>query len=199
MRFKGKRGVSIIIGYILLVAVVMTISIIVYQWLKTYVPSNSLSCPDGISISVINYSYTGCTTDGILNLTITNTGTFGIYGYYIHGSSSTGQLATVDLSPAYIGSNPGGGGTISYGGKYACGTGVSSTSNKITNCLNPGQTSYAPENGFNVSKLVSSASLSSPGSLKEITILPVWYEVYNNQPATASCTSAAITIPVSCS
>ena len=51
MNTKNKKGVSEIIGYILLVAIVVTISIFVYQWLKTYVPQDAISCPDGVSLS----------------------------------------------------------------------------------------------------------------------------------------------------
>src|SRR3989339_666862 len=47
---KNKRGISIMIGYILLVTGAIVMGSIVYQWMKTYVPADSLTCPDGISI-----------------------------------------------------------------------------------------------------------------------------------------------------
>jgi len=44
---KNKRGVSIVIGYVLLIAISIVISILVYQALKTYVPKEALECSDG--------------------------------------------------------------------------------------------------------------------------------------------------------
>ena len=54
---RDKRGISIVIGYILLVTVSIAMSILVYQWLKTYVPKEFLECPDGTSILAKEISY----------------------------------------------------------------------------------------------------------------------------------------------
>lgn len=92
----NKKGVSIIIGYVLLVVFAMIIGTIVYQTMKTYVPRDVEECPDGVSIFIqfLNYS------NNQLNLTIVNNGLFNIAGIYVRATnSSTKELATKDLSP----------------------------------------------------------------------------------------------------
>ena len=70
----NKKAVSNIIGYLLLVAIVIVISMIVYQWLKTYVPTDAIQCDEGVSIGIDDYNY-DC-EDNALNLTIKNSGRF---------------------------------------------------------------------------------------------------------------------------
>ena len=40
------------IGYILLISMTIMMSIIVYQWVKTYVPKDLPDCPDGTSVMI---------------------------------------------------------------------------------------------------------------------------------------------------
>jgi len=49
---KKKKGVSIMIGYILLISMAAAISVFVYGWVKTYVPKDISECPDGTSLSI---------------------------------------------------------------------------------------------------------------------------------------------------
>lgn len=97
---KFKKGLSIMVGYVLLVSFAIFISIIVYQQLKTYVPKESLKCPDGVSLFVKDYSYNCATSE--LNLTIKNNGRFSLGGYFIHATnnSSNQEIATIDVSSA---------------------------------------------------------------------------------------------------
>ncbi len=88
---KNKRGVSEIIGYILLIAIVVVVSIFVFQWLKSYVPQSALTCPEGTTVSIPEYKY-DCTAN-MLNFTLENDGTFSIAGYFIHAESETGLAA----------------------------------------------------------------------------------------------------------
>ena len=95
MLFQDKRGISVIIGYILLVTIAIVMGVIVYSWMKSYVPSEDIKCPDGVSL-VIEKSK--CLS-GVLNLTIKNSGRFSVAGYFIYGTNSTTQeLATKNLS-----------------------------------------------------------------------------------------------------
>ena len=58
--------------------------------------------PTGYLYLVISYNYS-C-ADNTLNLTLQNTGTFNISGYFIHGSDSPNQqIATIDLTEYYSG------------------------------------------------------------------------------------------------
>jgi len=98
-RKKGKRGISVIIGYLLLVSFAIIISGMVYVWMKTYVPTEKIECPDGVSIYIkeANCSYNG--TNYILELTLKNNGRFNIAGFYIHASNDSSQeIATINLA-----------------------------------------------------------------------------------------------------
>src|SRR3989339_653843 len=65
---KNKRGISIMIGYILLVTGAIVMGSIVYQWMKTYVPADSLTCPEGISIYLSEFECSGTSLNITLNI-----------------------------------------------------------------------------------------------------------------------------------
>ena len=50
-----KKGVSAIVGYVLLISFGVVMSVIVYSYLKTYTPKDALTCPDGVSIFLKDY------------------------------------------------------------------------------------------------------------------------------------------------
>jgi hypothetical protein len=96
----NKKGVSEVLGYILLVSFAVLMSFIVYQGLKTYVPTDKVECPEGVSIFAKD---TSCSLNVYgtydLNLTIKNNGRYNIAGYFIHASSDSNQtVATMPLS-----------------------------------------------------------------------------------------------------
>ena len=84
---KDKKAVSVLIGYVLLVVFAVILAAIVYQWLRTYVPTEGLNCPDGTSIFISETSY----CDNQLNLTLKNNGRFDVSGYFLHASNSSGE------------------------------------------------------------------------------------------------------------
>ena len=80
----NKRGVSIVVGYVLLITIVIAIAGIVYSWLRWYVtPGEDISCPDGVSLVIKEYECVG----DILNLTIKNKGRFSFDGFVVFISS----------------------------------------------------------------------------------------------------------------
>jgi flagellin-like protein len=182
----NKRGVSEIIGYILLIAIVVVISIFVYGFLKTFVPQESLTCPDGTSISIPAYVYNctvGLKSSNTLNLSIYNDGTFSIAGYFIHASNdSTQKIAAIDLTPYFFGP-PG----------YRA---ANSILFSYYNVLDPGKEESININAYNL-------SLSLPqiatGTISKIEIIPIRYVEVNGKSRTASCGNAKIAIPISCS
>jgi hypothetical protein len=93
----NKKGISIVIGYVLLIAVSIVMSILVYQWLKTYVPSETLECPEGTSVFIKETNY-DC-INKILTIKLQNNGKFSLAGYFIHVSTSpdTESLATINI------------------------------------------------------------------------------------------------------
>lgn len=176
MLMKNKRGVSEIVGYILLIAIVVAISIFVYQWLKSYVPKDSLTCPDGTTLLITDYKY-NCTAN-MLNFTLQNEGTFSIGGYFVHASNSTQEIATIDLTHYYTGTYDLSSGAISFG---------------FTNVLDPGKIIPKVSNGFNLS-IVPPIT----GTLNKLEITPMRYMVYQGKNRTATCGNARISIPITC-
>ncbi|MFH1151556.1 MAG: fibrinogen-like YCDxxxxGGGW domain-containing protein [Nanoarchaeota archaeon] len=96
---KNKKGLSIMIGYVLLITGVIVMSTIVYQGLKTYVPKEVLDCPDGTSIFIKEINCIDNAGNFTLDLTLKNNGRFNIAGYFIRATDNINQeLAIVDLS-----------------------------------------------------------------------------------------------------
>lgn len=92
---RKKKGISVVIGYVLLVSFAVIIGVLVYAWMKPFVPKGIPECPDEISIFVKSYD---CAPN-YLNLTLENNGRFNIGGYYIYATTSPNQeFATLDIS-----------------------------------------------------------------------------------------------------
>ncbi len=175
---KNKKGLNEVIGYVLLIAVSITISILVYQFLKTYVPKEALACPSDTSAFIKSYTY-NCLT-GDLSVTLQNNGKFGIAGYFIHGTTSANQLATIDLS-----------GNITNGGIIS-GSTIVYTSGNI-NGFNPGD---IPKTSiFNVKKIMQA---SWGGTLTKIEIIPTRYQLQDNFWKYVSCSDAKVEQQISC-
>jgi len=83
-RKMNKRGVSILIGYVLLVVIAISISIIVFQNLRNLVPEEKLECPNGVSVLLKEYT---CDMDGKITLKLANNGRFSIGGFYVRGAA----------------------------------------------------------------------------------------------------------------
>lgn len=91
---KDKRGISIMIGYILLITMAVIMSLIVYQWVKTYVPKDVQKCPDDVSLLIEEFN---CEELSI-SLILRNNGLFNIDGYFVMATTQDDQeLATVNL------------------------------------------------------------------------------------------------------
>ena len=94
---KNRKGISIMIGYIFLITITIVISTIVFQQLKTYIPTEKLECPEGVSVFLKEVTY-DCDINE-LNITLKNNGRFSIAGYFIAGADSPEkEIATIDLS-----------------------------------------------------------------------------------------------------
>ena len=97
---RNKKALSVMIGYILLITFGIVMSVIVFSYLKTYVPKEFVKCPDGVSVFIeeINCSDVAFGEKEI-NITIQNNGKFNLAGYFIHATNSSEQeIAVLDLS-----------------------------------------------------------------------------------------------------
>lgn len=170
---KNKKGVSLMIGYIFLITTAIILSTIVYKQLSTYVPKESIECPEGVSISIDNLVY-DCSAKTI-DLTIRNSGRFDIAGYFISASDSPNEtIATNDISPY---TEFGSGGVVLldlFTGK--------------NNPVSPGE------------KVLSNFDISSAsfGQIYSIDLIPVRYQDIENKNKIVSCTNGRITQKVGC-
>jgi len=80
----NKKGVSEVIGSVILVAIVLAMAGVVYLWLRTYVPKSEPECTDAVSIRVVEHALSS-SSNGLydLELNITNNGRFSVDGFYI--------------------------------------------------------------------------------------------------------------------
>jgi len=91
---SDKRGVSEVIGYVLLIVMVIALSFIVYKWMASYIPKDYDKCADDVSIFVKDKQ---CQL-GKLLLILENNGLFNIDGYYAKATTSQEQeVATLSL------------------------------------------------------------------------------------------------------
>lgn len=83
----NKKGISVIVGYVLLVSMTLALSVLVFNWLKFYVSEDEVeSCPDNVNIIIKDYECyrnADLASGGVGNITITlkNKGLFSTDGY----------------------------------------------------------------------------------------------------------------------
>lgn len=171
---RNKRGLSMIIGYVLLITISIVMSVIVFQWLRGYVPKDAIKCSEGTSILIKDISY-NCISK-TLNVTIKNNGKFSVNGYFIHASNKTNEeIATIDLSSKII-----------FGGNVS---GSSITFSQDRNSLTPDEPTNAKKSIFNV---------SGYGTLYKIEIIPTRFQEEDGKNRFVSCGDAKIKETVTC-
>jgi len=159
----NKKGISIMVGYILLISLAVIMGGVMYAWMKSYVPSEEIACPDGVAMVVENYNYT-CAT-GILNLSLKNNGRFDIAGYYIKATDDEDQtLASKDISKKVLEFE----GIINYGSSVLIGS------------IN--ENSFSP--GEEVSHIFD---LSTVGRVYSVEIIPTRWQTEKNKLRFIGC------------
>lgn len=162
------------IGYILLISMAIMMSIIVYQWVKTYVPQDSIECQDGVSLFIQGYSY-NCTNQNF-DLTLKNNGRFDLAGYFVHVTDAVDEeLAVEDISQLNEDVSKRGSGSVSYP--------------PLQGDINPISAGDTFSDSFN---------LSSVGQIYSLEIVPLRQETINNRNRAVSCTNARIQEPIQC-
>ena len=82
---SSKKGISVIVGYVLLVSMTLALSVLVFNWLKFYVqPSEIDECSDDVNIIINGYEcYQSRISgrDGNFSVTLKNKGLFTVDGY----------------------------------------------------------------------------------------------------------------------
>jgi hypothetical protein len=172
---KSKKGISIIIGYVLLVTFAIVIGVIVYAWMKTYVPQSEVQCPDGTSLFIKDLSY-DCNSH-LLTINFLNNGKYDVGGYFIYATTSRGsQLADVELSSVNMDNKS----TLKpLGVKF----GIPVEKNSLL----PGDEERDDYNLTNI------------GTIYSLEILPIRWQTQNRKMFVATCSYAKIRENVSCS
>ncbi len=92
LKMKNK-GLSIVVAYVMLIVMALSLSILVYSWLKGNIIKPEKECPE-ISLIIENYS---C-SDNQIRLLLKNNGRFSINGVIVKTTKSEG-LAITEISP----------------------------------------------------------------------------------------------------
>ena len=170
MKKKNKLGVSIMIGYVLLITGAIIMGAIVYQWMKSYIPRETIECPDGVSLFIKENVCKESGGNYLLNLSLTNNGRFGIDGYYIKATNNSEQeIATFDISK-----------NIKSGGNAQSGIILFSGGN-----LEPG-------------KNAREAEFELDFEIFLIEIIPIKYEVIEGKNRLVTCGDAKIKEKIIC-
>jgi len=83
---KGrKRALSNVVGYVLLISITISLSVIVYGWLRFYVSEDDVeSCSDGVNVIIRSYECFKPNAEGVggrIIVTLKNKGLFTVDGY----------------------------------------------------------------------------------------------------------------------
>lgn len=108
--WMNRKGISVIVSYVILISIAIALSIMVYAWLRFYVePGNSVQCPDSISLIIKDYS---CVMDnglhvGELDVSVQNKGLFNISGFTFKFSERDGAEIATQSGDLIWDGNPG--------------------------------------------------------------------------------------------
>ncbi|MEM3405765.1 MAG: archaellin/type IV pilin N-terminal domain-containing protein [Candidatus Pacearchaeota archaeon] len=92
---KNKKAISEIVAYVLIITIVLSLSVLVYTWMKRQIPTKTEECPETLSLIIKDYSCDS--SNKILNLTLKNMGLYDISGAIIKASNST-QLPIMSIN-----------------------------------------------------------------------------------------------------
>jgi len=86
---SNKKAVSEIVAYALMIAIAVSLSVLVYNWLRSYVDTNpnNTECPSEASLIISQYECDN--TQKTLNLTLQNKGLFTIDGFILKTHNNT--------------------------------------------------------------------------------------------------------------
>jgi hypothetical protein len=173
--FRDKRGVSIMVGYALLIVVAIGLAAIVYPFLKARLPVDRVECPADLSLSIDEVACNRA--DWKVTIKLLNRGLFNVTGAYIRFAESgksvrpqinkNKELYLTGLNPVPLGP-----------GQYTPDLSYST-----------GDLSYLPENGtfvvevqpavFKKGVLVPCSNKIITQTIKCISILIGWEEAEN--------------------
>ena len=85
---NNKRAISEIVGYTILIVIAISLSIMVYSFLRLYIPKERVACEEDVRLIVQDYT---CEY-GMLNLTIKNKGLFKADAVYVRFEDKDNEI-----------------------------------------------------------------------------------------------------------
>lgn len=94
---QDRKGVSPVIGYVLLIVLAVAMGGAVYYFLQLYIPKEQAQCPEGASLIIKEASCNN--TNGKLEVTLVNKGLFTLDGAFIKVGNASETFRTVVNCP----------------------------------------------------------------------------------------------------
>lgn len=88
MKIERKKGLSEIVSYVLLVVIAIGLSIMVYSYLKLYLPSDRTECPAGTSLIVEDARCRISINEKNISIKFSNQGLFNVSAAYVRISKT---------------------------------------------------------------------------------------------------------------
>lgn len=89
---SNKKAVSTIVAYVILISIGLSLSVLVYNWLRFYVQdTDKAECPEGVNIIVKDYD---CYSDSF-NVTLKNQGLFNLSGFVLRVHDEEGRKSGI--------------------------------------------------------------------------------------------------------
>jgi len=90
----SKKAISTMIAYVLLISISLSLSVMVYGWLRFYVAEEDIpACSDGVNIIITDYTCvrSGTDYDGYLVIGLKNKGRFNVDGFNVRVNDRVGS------------------------------------------------------------------------------------------------------------
>ena len=87
LQSNNKKALSNIVAYVLLISITISLSVVVYNWLRFYVGEDEIPvCSDGVNLIIQEYI---CSAEDKLILTLKNKGRFNVDGFALRVHNRT--------------------------------------------------------------------------------------------------------------
>ncbi len=88
MLLNNKKALSEVVGYTILIVIAISLSVLVYAFLRNYIPKEAPTCEEDLNLIVQNYACKG----NMLNLTLLNKGLFKADAVYLRFGNSSQKI-----------------------------------------------------------------------------------------------------------
>ncbi len=98
--FRDRRGVSVMVSYVLLISIAIIMGITIFGWLKLVANVEPVvSCEDGTSLTIEEIVCQGNTENNLLVLNVKNNGRFNIHGFFVNVGKVRDEAPTISILP----------------------------------------------------------------------------------------------------